>query len=106
MNIRLHLDYAEYDPVKRTAEAFGCEVEDVAYTALNEYMLRLGNFKGQCGPECKKTHTDFAAMRGEVLNTKLARKDNLPKWADSAGSAHNYEGLGPDMSAKSNKSKF
>ena len=45
-------------------------------------------------------------FRSEVLNTKLARKDNLPKWADSAGSAHNYEGLGPDMSVKSNKSKF
>ncbi|MBI2497454.1 MAG: hypothetical protein HYV75_05905 [Opitutae bacterium] len=84
MNVKLHLDYAEYDPLKRTAEAFGC----------------------QCGPECKRIHTDFAAMRGEVLNTKLARKNNLPKWADSAGSAHNYEGLSPDEPAKSNRAKF
>ena len=42
----------------------------------------------------------------EVLNTKLARKNNLPLWADSAGSVHNYEGLGPDLAAKSKKSAF
>lgn len=106
MNIKLHLDFAEYDPIKRTAEAFGCDPEDVLYTALNEYMLRLGNFGGQCGPECKRIHTDFAAMRGEVLNTKLARKDNLPKWSDSAGSVHNYEGFPPVHAEKSNQSKF
>ena len=106
MNVKVHLDYAEYDPLKRTAEAYGCEVEDVVYTAINEYMLRLGNFNGQCGPECKKTHTDFAAMRGEVLNTKQARKDNLPRWADSAGSAHNYEGFPPDAPAKSKLGRF
>ncbi len=106
MNIKLHLDQAEYDPIERTAEAYGCEVEDVVYTAVNEYMLRIGNFKEQCGAECRKIHTDFAAMRTEVLNTKLARKNNLPLWADSAGSVHNYEGLGPDLAAKSKKSAF
>jgi hypothetical protein len=106
MNIKLHLDQAESDPLERTAKAFGCEVEDVIYTAVNEYMLRLGNFKEACGPECRRIHTDFAAMRAEVLNTKLARKTNLPRWSDTAGSPHNYEGMGPDLSAKSNQSKF
>ncbi|MDI1248112.1 MAG: DUF1949 domain-containing protein [Lacunisphaera sp.] len=106
MNVKVHLDYAEYDPLKRTAEALGCEVEDVVYTAINEYMLRLGNFKEHCGPECKKIHTDFASMRAEVHNQKLARKNNLPKWADSAGSAHNYEGFGPDEPTKSSQAKF
>ena len=106
MNIKLHLDKAEYDPIERTAEAFGCEVEDVVYTAVNEYMLRIGDFKEQCGAECRKLHTDFETMRTTVLNTKVARKNNLPLWADSAGSVHNYEGLGPDHSAKSKKSAF
>lgn len=106
MNIKLHLDYAEYDPIKRTAEAFGCDVEDVVYAAVNAYMLRLGSLEEHCGPECRKTFSDPAAMRTAVLNTKLARKNNLPKWADSAGSAHNYEGFPPDEPTKSAKSKF
>ena len=106
MNIKLHLDKAEYDPLERTAEAYGCAVEDVVYTAVNEYMLRIGNFKEHCGAECRKIHTNFDAMRAEVLNTKLARKDNLPLWSDSAGGVHNYEGFGPDHPAKSNKSAF
>jgi len=106
MNIKLHLDKAEYDPIERTAEAFGCEVEDVVYTAVNEYMLRIGDFKEQCGAECRKLHTDFETMRTTVLNTKVARKNNLPLWADSAGSVHNYEGLGPDIAHKSKKSAF
>ncbi len=106
MNIKLHLDKAESDPLERTAEAYGCSVEDVVYAAVNEYMLRIGNFKQACGPECRKIHTDFEAMRAEVVNLKVARKDNLPLWADSAGSVHNYEGFGPDHAAKSKKSLF
>jgi hypothetical protein len=106
MNVKIHLDFAEYDPLKRTADAFGCEVEDVVYTAINEYMLRLGNFKEHCGPECKRIHTDFAAMRAEVLNTKKARPNNLPRWADSSGGPHNYEGFGPDAQEKSPQNRF
>lgn len=45
-------------------------------------------------------------MRTAVLNKKLARKNNLPLWADSAGSVHNYEGFGPDYPGKSKKSIF
>ena len=106
MNIKLHLDLTEYDPIARTAEAYGCKVEDVLYTAVNEYMLRIGNFKEQCGPECRKIHTDFEAMRAEVLNTKASRKENLPLWADNSGGAHNYEGRSPEPVDKSDKSKF
>lgn len=106
MNIKIHLDHAESDPIVRTAEAYGCTVEDLVYHALNVYMLRLGSFEEQCGPECRKMFTDFATMRGAVHNTKLARANNLPLWADSAGSVHNYEGFGPDGSAKSKKSQF
>ena len=106
MNIKLHLDQAESDPLERTAAAYRCAVEDIVYTAVNEYMLRLGNFKEQCGPECRKTFTDFEAMRTLVHNTRKARAANLPLWADSAGSVHNYEGLGPDMAHKSKRSAF
>lgn len=54
MNIKMHLDQAESEPIKRAAEAYGCDVEDLVYTAVNEYMLRIGSFKEQCGPECRK----------------------------------------------------
>ncbi len=106
MTIKLHLDHAEAAPIERAAEAFGCTPEDLVYTALNAYMLRLGSFTEQCGPECKKMFTDFETMRAAVLNLKLARKDNLPLWADSAGSVHNYEGLGPDQSTRSKKAIY
>ena len=106
MTIKLHLEHAESDPVIRTAEAFGCRVEDVVYVALNEYMLRLGNFEGQCGPECRLKHTNRDAMRAEVENTIKARKENLPLWADSAGVPHNYEGDSPDQPAHSKNSLF
>lgn len=106
MTIKLHLDHAEAAPIERAAEAFGCTPEDLVYTALNAYMLRLGSFTEQCGPECKKMFTDFETMRAAVLNLKLARKDNLPLWADSAGSVHNYEGFGPDQSARSKKAIY
>ena len=106
MTIKLHLDEAEAGPIKRAAEAFGCEPEDLVYSAVNVYMLRLGSFEEQCGPECRKMFTDPDIMRASVLNTKAARKDNLPLWADSAGSIHNYEGLSPVHSAKSKKSLF
>lgn len=106
MTIKLHLDHAEAAPIERAAEAFGCTPEDLVYTALNAYMLRLGSFTEQCGPECKKMFTDFETMRAAVLNLKLARKDNLPLWADSAGSVHNYEGLGPDQSVRSKKAIY
>ena len=106
MNIKLHLDRAEYEPIERTAKALDCEPEDLVYHAVNQYMLRIGDFVHQCGPECRLRHTDMDTMRQDIQNTKHARKDNLPLWADSAGSVHNYEGMGPAVAEKSGKSRF
>ena len=106
MNIKLHLDVAEFKPIERTAEAFGCGVEDVVYTAVNEYMLSIGHFNPPSGSMKVAQPSDFDSMRSLVLNTRLARRDNLPLWADSAGSVHNYEGFGPDYSAKSRGAIF
>ncbi len=106
MTIKLHLDHAEAAPIERAAEAFGCSPEDLVYAAVNLYMLRLGSFTEQCGPDCKKMFTDFETMRSAVLNLKLARTNNLPLWADSAGSVHNYEGFGPDQAVRSKKAIY
>jgi len=106
MNIKLHLDDAEYDPIERTAEAFGCSVEDVVYAAMNNFMLAIGGKKDSAILGGTLPPVDFEAMRMDVINTRLARKDNLPLWADSAGSVHNYEGFGPDYSTKSKNSAF
>lgn len=86
MNIKLHLDHAESGPIERAAEAFDCDVEDLVYHAVNAFMLRLGSFREQCGPECQKMFTDFDTMRTALHNTKEARKNNLPLWADSGKS--------------------
>ena len=106
MKIKLNLSQSEFDPIRRTAEAFGCKPEDVLYIAVDEYMSRLGNFNNQCGPACRLIHTDFNAMRDAALNTKRARSENLPLWADSAASVHAYEGMPDDEPAKSDASKF
>jgi hypothetical protein len=45
-------------------------------------------------------------MRQEVLNAKDGRRSNLPLWADSAGSAHNYESFEPEHPHKSDNSAF
>lgn len=75
-SIKLHLEAAEYDAVRRHADALGVSVEDVAYAALNRLMLASNN------PEVNR---DIAETRGW-------RHHNLPMWSDSAGSVHAYEG--------------
>lgn len=106
MKIKLTLSQAEYDPILRTAEAFGCDPEDILFVALDEYMCRLGNFDGCCGPECVHRHTTLEGMRAAALEAKDARGDNLPRWADSAGAVHAYEGMPDDEPAKSPSSRF
>ena len=106
MTIKLHLDDAEYKPIERAADAFGCTAEDVVYNAVNLYMLSIGHFNEESSPAFPGLRRDFESVRSVVLHTKLARKDNLPLWADSAGSVHNYEGFGPDYSAKSKGAIF
>jgi hypothetical protein len=85
MNIKLHLDEAESAPVVRLAEALDVNPEDVLYEALNRLMLHALDNDVQC----------------EIVQTRRARGNNLPLWADTAGSVHNYEGLSPCEPQKS-----
>jgi hypothetical protein len=106
MKIKLHLDQAEYDPVARTAEALGCAPEELVFTALNLFMLRVGNFTRHCGPDCRLMFTNLDALRTEVQAAAQARKNTLPPWADSAGGPHVYESMPPEHSEKSSQSAF
>jgi hypothetical protein len=85
MNIKLHLDEAESAPVSRLAEALKVTPEDVLYTALSRLML----------------HARDIEVQGEILDQRRARANNLPLWADSAGSVHAYEGMPPCAAEKS-----
>ena len=85
MNIKLHLDEAEAAPVVRLAEALQVNPEDVLYAALNRLML----------------HARDSDVQSEIIQTRQARDNNLPLWADTAGSVHNYEGMSPCEPAKS-----
>ncbi len=77
--IKLHLEEEEYDPVSRLAARLMVEPEDLVYAALDEFMRRGEDEK----------------LADEVWETRQARRDNLPKWADAARSVHAYECL-PD----------
>jgi hypothetical protein len=85
MNIKLHLDEAESAPIERLAEALQVKPEDVLYTALNRLML----------------HAREAEVQGDIVQSRQSRANNLPLWADTAGSVHAYEGMPPVQSAKS-----
>ena len=85
MNIKLHLDEAESAPVVRLAKLLDVSAEDVLYTALNRLMM----------------HARENDIQGEIVQTRLARANNLPLWADTAGSVHNYEGQDPCEPGKS-----
>ncbi len=85
MNIKLHLDEAESAPVVRLAETLQVSPEDVLYTALNRLML----------------HARENDIQKDILQTRQARGNNLPLWADTAGSVHNYEGMSPCEPEKS-----
>jgi hypothetical protein len=85
MNIKLHLDEAESDPVVRLAEALQVQPEDVLYTALNRLML----------------HARETEVQQDILQTRQVRDNNLPLWADTAGSVHSYEGMAPCEPQKS-----
>lgn len=74
--IKIYLEDEEYAPVARLAEQLHVKPQDVAYTGLNRLMLEA------------KTEE----LRSDIENTTLWRKDNLPRWGDSARSVHAYEG--------------
>ena len=79
MNIKLHLDEAESAPVERLAEALEVKPEDVLYAALTRLMMQARDKE----------------IQDEIVRTRLSRANNLPLWADTAGSVHNYEGMSP-----------
>lgn len=85
MTIKLHLDEAESAPICRLADILQVKPEDVVYAAVNRLMLQA---------------RDPAAQQ-EIVALSRSRADNLPLWADSAGSAHNYEGMSPCEPEKS-----
>ena len=85
MNIKLHLDEAESAPVVRLAEALQANPEDVLYAALNRLML----------------HAREIDVQQEIIQTRQSRGNNLPLWADTAGSVHAYEGMPPCEPEKS-----
>jgi len=85
MNIKLHLDEAESAPVVRLAEALDVKPEDVLYAALNRLMLQARE----------------SSVQADIVQTRQSRDNNLPLWADTAGSVHNYEGMSPCEPEKS-----
>ncbi|MBI3887217.1 MAG: hypothetical protein HY302_16040 [Opitutae bacterium] len=87
MNIKIHLDAAESDPIVRLAEALNVQPEDVVYTAVNRLMM----------------HARESDVHEEIIANSRSRADNLPLWADTAGSVHVYEGM-PDC--RPEKSKY
>jgi hypothetical protein len=80
--IKLHLEQEEYAPIVRAAERLHVSPEDIVYAGLHRMML---------------TRADPLAW-AEVADLRLGRKDNLPRWADSARSVHAYEGKHDDYS--------
>ncbi len=79
MNIKLHLDAAESDPVIRLAEALQVDPEDVVYAALNRLMM----------------HARESETQDEIVLTRFSRANNRPLWADTADWVHHYEGMTP-----------
>lgn len=75
--IKIDLEDAEYQVVERLAEMLQVTPEDVAYAALNRLMMAERD----------------EAVQVEIVQTRSWRTDNLPLWADSAGSVHAYEGM-------------
>jgi hypothetical protein len=93
MNIKIHLEDAESDPIVRTAEALGCSPEDIVYAALDAFMLRFGNLSRHCGPECRARFSDPGIMGKDILALKASRKTTLPLWSDGAVSANRTSGI-------------
>lgn len=82
MNIKLHLDKTEFEPVERTAEVIGCKAEDVVYAALHAFMERLSHLHAQAGPAGQDQEEEIDALCREVLELKRNRRILPPIWAD------------------------
>ena len=86
-SIKIRLEFAEAQPVERLAALLQVSTEDIAYTALDRLMMLARN----------------ADVQKEIVEARNWRKENLPLWADTAGSVHAYEGM-PDC--EPSKSKY
>lgn len=84
--IKIHLEGAEMHPVERLARALKVTPEDIAYAALNRLMLNARD----------------PALQAEITELSRSKRNNLPLWADSAGSVHAYEGM-PDCEPSHSK---
>jgi hypothetical protein len=73
--IKLHLEWAELDPVTRLASELNVKPEVIAFTALNRLMLQARSME----------------IQREILEAADWHRDNLPLWSDSASSVHAYE---------------
>src|SRR5690606_19641779 len=78
--LKIPLEDAELDAVKRYAQTLGVSPADVAYAALNRLMMQARE------PE----------VRTDIVETSRWRRQNLPLWSDSAQSVHAYEGRAAD----------
>lgn len=83
--IKIYLEDEEYAPVRRLAEELHLHPEDIAYSGLNNLMLRKNE------PE----------VRADITHTHYWRRANLPRWGDSARSVHAYESKPDGHSAES-----
>jgi hypothetical protein len=79
--IRVHLESGEGNVVLRFAKALRVSPEDAVYTALDRLM----------------SETEDPAVRQAIVESKAARRDNLPLWADTERSVHAYEGQPDDQ---------
>ena len=79
--IRVHLESGERNVVQRFAKALKVSPEYVVYTALDRLM----------------SETDNPVVRQAIVESKAARRGNLPLWADSERSVHAYEGQSDDQ---------
>ncbi len=78
--LKIPLEAAELDSVARFARLLDVSPADVAYAALNRLMMQARD----------------PAVRIDIAETAVWRRDNLPLWSDSALSVHAYEGRADD----------
>ncbi len=75
--IKVHLEAEEYEPIQRLAKNLDIKMENIAYAAINQLMMKQAN-------------RDFEK---DLQKIHQWRKKDLPKWADKAQEIHAYEGM-------------
>jgi len=77
-SIKIYLEFAEHDAVRRYAEALGVSDEDVAYAALNRLMLEL--------------KTAEEEIDRDIIEKRDGRQHSRSPFGDSAGPVPLHEG--------------